>query len=233
MIKAQHSNFAHFIFKLYLKRLVKSSFHSFRLVGEIPNINNSLPLIITPNHSTWWDGFFVYLLNEQFFMRKFYLLMLEKQLNKYKFFSKLGAFSIEQSAPKKVLESIHYSAGILNHDSVFFIFPQGELLPNNIRPIRFQKGLKKIIEIYGKKLTILPMAMKAELLGEQKPDVLFSFGEEHICDAASFKGITSLAEEVEELLDGIEESILTGRKTEEIFKGGESVSSKSVRFFKK
>ena len=39
-------------------------FMKFRCWGELPEIPDHLPLLLLPNHSTWWDGFFVYLLNK-------------------------------------------------------------------------------------------------------------------------------------------------------------------------
>ena len=76
MIKANPTRWAKFIFHIYVMRLLKRSFHSFNLIGNIPKSDPELPLLLIPNHSTWWDGFFVYLLNDQFLKRELYMMML-------------------------------------------------------------------------------------------------------------------------------------------------------------
>ena len=90
MIKADHNKLAHLVFSLYLKRLLKSSFKEFILINKLPMIDNSKGLIITPNHFSWWDGFFIYWLNKKLFKKNLFILMLEEQLKRYWFFRYLG-----------------------------------------------------------------------------------------------------------------------------------------------
>jgi hypothetical protein len=59
MIQAQHAAWADRIFHPYVTWLFKRHFHVVRLLGKIPETNPELPLLLLPNHSTWWDGFFV------------------------------------------------------------------------------------------------------------------------------------------------------------------------------
>ena len=40
-------------------------------------------------------------------------MMLEKQLSKYRFFSKIGAYSIEPNSPKGILKSLGYTVSLL------------------------------------------------------------------------------------------------------------------------
>ena len=75
MIKARHEAWAQVLFRHYVRRLLKKHFNNVHLIGEPPRLDDELPLIIVANHSTWWDGFFVHLINERFLHRELYLMM--------------------------------------------------------------------------------------------------------------------------------------------------------------
>jgi chlorobactene lauroyltransferase len=234
MIEAKHTKWAAIIFDIYIKRLLKKSFYNIELFGSPPEYNPEYPVILAPNHSTWWDGFFVYLINALYFKKNFYIMVKEKQLAKYKFFTKLGAFSVEQQSPKKIIQSLNYAVDLLNNEqgnSIFTIFPQGEMLPNNIRPLQFNKGIAKISQMYGKPLNIIPVAMKVELLAEQRPSVFFKFGKTFISNKDNPPNMELLSAEVTHLLDEITENAANGIAGEVIFSGNVSVSQKSKEFF--
>ena len=154
MIQARHRLWADIIFQPYLTWLFKRNFHEIQLLGTPPEIPDDLPVLLLPNHSTWWDGFFVYLLNKKMFRRTAYLMMLESQLSKYKFFAKIGAYSIEPENRQGIIESLEYTVQLLNQEMplrrsrdpdhrdgvppLVSIFPQGQLLPWQTRPSRLQ-----------------------------------------------------------------------------------------------
>ena len=139
MIKAQHKNWAEFIFKPYVMRLIRKHFYGLYLMEEFPAVKSDIPILLMPNHSTWWDGFFVYLLNNLIYRRPLYVMMLEEQLSKYSFFSKVGAYSIRPGHPASILETMKYSLEILhtvkNPAPLVCLFPQGKMTPASARPI--------------------------------------------------------------------------------------------------
>ena len=148
LIRANHTLWAKKVFDIYVSRLLKQHFHAFHFLGEIPETDPQLPLLLLPNHSSWWDGFLVYLLNKKIFKRPLYLMMLEKELSKYGFFSRVGAYSIQPGNPKDVLESLHYTAGLLGQKETIplvCIFPQGELKPWGKRPLGYKRGVEWIL----------------------------------------------------------------------------------------
>lgn len=229
MLEANHSKFAEKIFDFYLRRLLTKSFNSIHLIGEIPK-KSGKPIILAPNHSTWWDGFFVYLLNKVYFKKKFHIMILEQQLRKYKFFLKLGGFSIDKSSPKTVLRSMKYSANLIKNENLIVIFPQGELLPNHIRPLGFKNGINKIVEMSGHRPLILPLSMKIEFLKEQKPSVFFKIGKELESSKSLLKKLEC---EVTKGLECIGESIIKGDYGEIIFSGEASISDRSRKLMNK
>jgi len=216
MIKARHAAWADWIFQPFLTRLCQRHFHAIGLLGQAPETNPDLPLLLLPNHSTWWDGFFVYLLNKKIFRRKVYLMMLEAQLARYKFFSRLGAYSINPHSASSIKNSLHYSVDILNEKiaprPLLCIFPQGELLPWDKRPLVYKNGLEAILSGYGGKANLLPLAIKTDFLNEQLPNAFFLFGENIIVNSNTFSGVQRLQELEEALLDDLKRRIIQRAK---------------------
>ena len=155
-------------------------------------------------------------------------MMLEDQLRNFPFFAKLGAFSIMQNNPKKILETINYSANILAREknSILVMFPQGEMRPDFERPIKAFQGIRKIIEKYGSELNLLTLGIKTVFLKEELPHVFYRFGENHIVSKDNNIETDDLAAEIRENLDMIESSIIDGDTGKIIFSGKHSVSKK-------
>ena len=209
MIRAEPRRWADMIFQPYLTWLFKRHFHEIQVLGELPKIPHDLPLLLLPNHSTWWDGFFIYLLNKQIFRRTAYLMMLEEQLSKYKFFRKIGAYSIEPKHRRGIVESLEYTVELLNEGTpLVSIFPQGQLLPWHTRPLGYKRGVEWILQEYGKPITVLPLAIRAEFRGEKRPNVLFLFGEVNSFNPGTFHGVDWLENTQTTLLNELETRIL-------------------------
>ncbi len=103
-------------------------------------------------------------------------MMEEKQLKSLLLFRRLGAFSVVRDNPRKAVESINYAVNLLkNQNRVLLIFPQGEILPNDLRPLRFYNGMSRIIDKTAKVLTV-PLAIRYEFSGEFKPEIFVKIG---------------------------------------------------------
>jgi len=212
MIEATPSPPAGWIFTIYLRRLLKKHFSSIELFGNIPQPNPDLPLLLLPNHSTWWDGFFAWHLNEIHFKRPFYLMMLQEQLVKYPFFRKLGVFGIEQGNAKGMLSSLNYAVDLLGQTPppMLTIFPQGVLKRSLSRPLDYKKGLDWILKRHSGKITVLPLAIRCEFTDQQLPITWFEFAEGIEADSSNFPGIQQLETIETELLEKLEDRILGG-----------------------
>jgi len=211
-----------------------ANFHAFHLFDDLPQPDPDFPLLLIPNHSTWWDGFFIYLLNEEILKRETYLMMLDRQLAKYKFFSRIGAFGITPGDRKNVIESLNYTVELLQKSNIMItIFPQGILLPWDKRPLNFKKGIESIIKRYGKPVNIMPLAIRAEYGGEQRAEVFFQFGENFIVDARTFQGIKWLEQVELNLLDDMAERIQRGKKGRKLLMGRGSINVKMDKLFRR
>lgn len=178
MIKADHKKWARLLYDFYVPRLLKSNFQNFYSTNEFPQVPDNESLIITPNHFSWWDGFFIDYTVKCFSDRKIHLLMLEEQLKRYWFFQKVGAFSINPQNPKSIKTTFEYiSEFISNPKNVLLFYPQGEIEDYVKRPLKVKEGLKTILSMTQTKVNILPAAFKIKYGNAKKPDLLVRFGE--------------------------------------------------------
>ena len=91
-------------------------------------------------------------------------------------FQRLGAFSIVRENGREAVKSINYSAELLKKSSrTLLIFPQGEIVSNDTRPIKFYNGFSRIIEKIGEVYAV-SIAMRYEFLGEFKPQIFVKIG---------------------------------------------------------
>ncbi|MCS6807812.1 MAG: lysophospholipid acyltransferase family protein [Bacteroidota bacterium] len=179
MIVARHQCWAHILFRPYLRSLIRRRFHALHLLDAIPFIPESLPILLLPNHSSWWDGFIPYLLNDICWQREYYIMMLEHRLREFWFFRFLGAFSINQQSPKDILQALDYAAHLLSGKRLVVLFPQGKLLPSRKRPLGYHRGVERILQrciTSERSVAILPLAMRYEFLGDEKPHIFLLFG---------------------------------------------------------
>jgi 1-acyl-sn-glycerol-3-phosphate acyltransferase len=214
MIPANHTAWAHALFRPYVRNLCRRRFHGLRLLGAIPAIPREIPILLAPNHSTWWDGFFPYLLNERLFQREYYIMMLEHKLREFPFFRRLGAFSINQQSPKGIVETLHYTSALLQRDTapLVIMFPQGELRPHNTRPLGYTRGIERVLKQCSRSVAVVPLGITCEFLGEERPFVFMQFGEVQYVQGTTFKGASVLERTEEELLAAIDKSIIAGER---------------------
>lgn len=203
------------LFSIYDQNLLRRRFHSFEVSGLdfLLNKTSNLPLIIYCNHSSWWDGLVAFQISYETGLQSF-IMMEEKQLRKLFLFRLLGAFSIVRDKPREALKSINYSADLLKNtpQNTLWIFPQGEILPNDLRPLKFYNGLAKIVEKVGICATI-SLSMRYEFLGEFKPRIFVKIREPEIISQNESINIKKLSEmlstRLTENLDSLKRDIIS------------------------
>lgn len=188
MLEANKSKLFEKIFSVYNTNLLKRRFHSFNVKGleNISKRQTSLPLIIYVNHSSWWDGLAAFQISQRVKLDSF-VMMEEKQLKRFFLFRKLGAFSVVRENPRSALRSLNYAADLLKDTNrALWIFPQGGILPNDLRPLGFYNGISKIIEKLGRCSTV-SLAFRYEFLNEFKPQIFVNIKstEEFECESAT------------------------------------------------
>lgn len=215
MIKANHKAWAKKLFKIYIYRKFKKSFHSFKLIGNKPKFDKNKSILLLCNHSTWWDGFFTFYWNEELFQKKFHIMMLEDQLKRFHFFQKLGAYSIKHESPKKIIEAINYSKELISNPyNLVNIYPEGEMKYSFRNDINYKKGILRVLD-NNFKYQVVSLGMKIHHLHEEKPEVFFKFKIENNT------GLKNLEQSMNNLLTDIEKNIGNSKI---IFEGTKSKS---------
>lgn len=183
MLEAKKSVWFEKVFAVYNQNLIKRRFHSLQVSGLefLRDKDARMPLIIYANHSSWWDGLVAFELFRQAKLDAF-CLMEEKHLKKLFLFQRLGAFSIVRENPREAVKSINYAVELLKKTGgTLLMFPQGEIVSYDSRPIKFYTGLSRIIAQIGKVYAV-PMAMRYEFLGEFKPQIFVKIGQPELIE---------------------------------------------------
>lgn len=216
MLEARKSRWFENVFSIYNRSLLRRRFNSLRVSGLDNLKSNSdeenLPILICANHSSWWDGLIAFQISHAAKLDA-YVMMEEKQLSKLRIFRRLGAFSVVREKPFEAYKSVRYAANLLNQNPVkcVWIFPQGEILPNDLRPIKFSGGVTKILKM-TEKVKLISLAFKIEFLGNYKPDILVEVGQPQVLHNES-KHTLSISKSMMEkdltrLLDTLKDKII-------------------------
>jgi len=179
MIRASKNKIFENLFSVYNTRLLKKHFFGIHLGGEqyLNSWVKTIPTIIYANHSNWWDGLAAFHLSKLLWNIDAYIMMDIVQMKKYSFFKWIGAFSVNRNSPRESMESIEYSIDLLkNTNKVLWIFPQGIMQPNDLRPVKFYNGISKIAEAIGE-FNLIPVTFRYEFLMEQLPEMFIRIGE--------------------------------------------------------
>lgn len=170
MIPSRHTAFHTWFISGFTRRGLKKHFHSVTVHGGF--VEQGKPLLIIGNHFSWWDGFFIYYLNDRYFHRKFHVMMLEDQLRKNPILNKVGAFSIRKNS-RSVVESLHYGRTVLEEGSqnLLLFFPQGEIQSLYKQPVVFQKGLERVMKGLEDTVSIWFVANLTDYFSHKKPEL--------------------------------------------------------------
>lgn len=232
MIPAKKNKLIGGLFKVYHQRLLKKHFYRIHSEGmeNIEHADSSKPVIMFANHSNWWDGFIAYYLTNRVMKKDDYLMMDIEQMKKYSFFKYIGVFSVDRSHPQEAVRSVNYAAELIkNSGRYLWIFPQGEMLPQDKRPLKFFSGISKIAEKAGS-VNLVPVCFRYEFLMEQRPEVFISIGKPVLSEGAPDNSFTeNLRTLLETQLDKLKNDVTAGNTAsfQTIFRG---ISSRNKTF---
>ncbi|MDD2196681.1 MAG: lysophospholipid acyltransferase family protein [Bacteroidales bacterium] len=143
MIEPKHRKVNKWLLNIYINHILKSDFSEVRITGSVKP--DDRPLLLVPNHFSWWDGFFMWYLNQKVFNKQFHIMMLESELRKHMFFAKVGAFSISPNT-RSIVQSINFCQQVLNQsNNMLVMYPQGELQSQHHSDVVFRRGIERIL----------------------------------------------------------------------------------------
>jgi 1-acyl-sn-glycerol-3-phosphate acyltransferase len=162
---------------VYFKRMALRSFHTIagRGLERLAQLSDDRPVILFCNHTNWWDGLIIYLLTRQMRHKAVYCMMEEKQLKHYRFFTWLGAFSVDLSSPLRSAASLRYAQRLLQkRETAIWIFPQGRIARPN-EPVEIRPGTDYLAQTSPHAL-LVPVAMRYDFFREDRPNCLIEIG---------------------------------------------------------
>jgi chlorobactene lauroyltransferase len=190
------------------RRSLWKSFNAVYLRAEsplpAPPSKLNLPVIFYANHCSWWDGYTAHVVLRQALGLDPYLMMDVRQLRKYRFFSWAGCFSVNQESGREALASIEYIAKVLPEKPgrALWLFPQGEIRPQDLRPLGFHSGLARLIRRLGD-CYVCPVTQLFEFTREQFPVIYLDLGNyRRFQSSDKLPPMQTLTKELEQTLTG-------------------------------
>ncbi len=179
MIETRKSRIFEAVFRRYNQYLLKKHFNKIHLSGleHMQSLDRSEPMIFYGNHCSWWDGLIEYFLATEVLHVDCHLMMEEKQMKRYRFFRKIGAFSVNRDSPREAVTSMRYAASLFDRPNrLLWIYPQGRILPADYRPLGFYSGVSRIVQMTGREVQVVPFVRRYEFLMQQRPEVFIAIG---------------------------------------------------------
>lgn len=173
---------------------------------HLQNLEKHRPAVGVATHTNWWDGLMIFFLTRLQTAKHFYCMMEEKQLRHYKFFTWIGAFSVDPSNPVRAAAGTLYATRLLRNPANFvWIFPQGKMT-SPYEKIEIQPGADFLAR-QAHNAQILPVAFRYEFFREDRPFVLIRIGKSFPAPECSGARILT---ELQSLADTLEQDARTG-----------------------
>jgi 1-acyl-sn-glycerol-3-phosphate acyltransferase len=181
VIRAAKGGLFGWVLDRYVGWKFRSSFRGLWVRGTLPS--GAEGRLVYANHSNWWDGFVFHQVCQAAGWDA-YCVMEERNLERYRFLAKLGAFSIRRGEGASSLESLRYAGQLLRQPrAAVCIFPEGELRPFGVLPLRLERGVELLARVG--KVECVPLAIRYAFFEHERPDVLVDVGTPHAPGALS------------------------------------------------
>lgn len=129
------------------------------------------------NHSSWWDGLLPLLLNRERFGQNARAMMEDRQMVRFPFFSRIGAFSVSLTDKRHAARSLRYALESMRRpDACLFLYPEGQLVPFSSRKPEFRPGIVWLARRLPQ-VDLVPVAVHIHTFGGSRPDLQVLVGE--------------------------------------------------------
>jgi 1-acyl-sn-glycerol-3-phosphate acyltransferase len=177
MIPAHKNVFLDCVLYWLLRRSLCKHFYCIHAAGMdyLRNLKPDRPGVAFSNHTNWWDGLTIFFLTRFLPSKDFYCMMEEKQLQHYKFFAWLGAYSVDLNNPLRSAVTVRYTLELLKERrNLIWVFPQGKMM-REYDKIRVQQGVDFMAQRVSH-AQMLPATFRYEFRGERLPEIFIRFG---------------------------------------------------------
>jgi 1-acyl-sn-glycerol-3-phosphate acyltransferase len=166
-------------FGAYASRYVRRHFNAIRISkgGPPPRLGHR-PTLVYLNHASWWDPLIALLLAQRYFPHRPAFAPIDAEaLLRYRFFSRLGFFGVEQGTRRGAIQFLRSSEAVLqNPEAMLWLTPQGRFSDVRERPLGLQPGLGHLAARLDC-LDVVPLALEFVHWEEKRPEVLVRFGQ--------------------------------------------------------
>ncbi|OJT24920.1 acyltransferase [Archangium sp. Cb G35] len=175
MIRAAKGGLFGWVLDGYVGWKFRSAFRGLWVRGQLPGGEGAR--LVYANHSNWWDGFVLHQVGQAAGWDT-YCVMEERNLERYRFLSRLGAFSIRRGEAASSLETLRYARELLGRPgAAVCIFPEGGLRPFGVLPLKLERGVELLARVG--QVECVPLAIRYAFFEHERPDVLVEVGAPH------------------------------------------------------
>lgn len=147
MLPARPNALVQFWFDGWCRGALRRHFQHVRRYGPWPPFDPGRSTLYVANHSSFWDGVLLNHLVRRHRRQPAYCMVDERKVRQHPFLRRVGGFSVDRTRPRAALESVDYTAGLLNASPcAVALFPQGRIRPNDERPLAFEGGIARVVE---------------------------------------------------------------------------------------
>jgi len=177
MIPARKTRFFNWWFPRHAEKLLRQSFDTVYVRGLEQTVATARerPILLVSNHTSWWDTIAVIYLVPRRLRLDGYAMMDEKNLRRFPFFAKVGAFGVDLGGGAAD-ESLAYATELLSQpERLVLIFAQGRERASTVRPLGFRRGAAVIADRVPD-AAVVPLGIRYEVAGTQYPLAFLSLG---------------------------------------------------------
>lgn len=173
-------------FTHYFRGLFRRHFASVRWAAlDAPRgWDRGLPVLFVSNHTNWWDGFFSFVLTQEFGLTC-HVLMEAANLDRYPAFRRIGTLPVRRDSRMGGWQDLHDAARALRPGAALWIYPQGQRRPALQSMVRLERGAAHLVVRHAGPVRICPVAFRYPYLSEQLPEALALVGRSWIHDGGT------------------------------------------------
>jgi len=201
------SGFTLRLFTRIVRRYFRSHFRSVMAQHAERLAEQSGPLIVYANHSSWWDPMISILLAQTLLPGcKHYAPMDADALARYPILRKLGIFPVEMTTARGAAQFLRTGGAILREGGVLWITPQGRFADARAWPLAFKPGLAALA-LRVPEAAILPLAIEYTFWDERLPEALL-----HVAPAVTLEVRSTTESATKELEEALAAAMLELQK---------------------
>jgi 1-acyl-sn-glycerol-3-phosphate acyltransferase len=158
-------------FDWYCGHALRHHFHRVHLYGDVP-FDPARSTLYVATHAGFWDPLVVNHLIRTRRRQPAYAMSELDAVRKHPFFRRVGAFTVDRTDRRDGLRAVRHAAELLNAGpSAVLVFPQAAVRPTDERPIRFERGVERILSL-APAADVVVVALRYEFWTDQRPELL-------------------------------------------------------------